>query len=122
MDTTKYEVPIVDISPFRSDRDSETRQRAAEDLAEKLRVNGCVGITGHGISAELLAEAFEVSRRLFDLPYEKKMLAPHPDGSVPHRGYSGTGCERGAAKTTLEEPDEGKKEEYSKMTDYKVGI
>ncbi|KAF2785925.1 putative leucoanthocyanidin dioxygenase [Melanomma pulvis-pyrius CBS 109.77] len=113
-----HEVPIVDISPFTSsDGDFELQKGTAQDLAEKGHINGCIGITGHGVSPELLAEAFAVAKKLFDLPYKEKMKAPHPDGPTPHRGYSGTGRERAAAKTEAETWDGLDGEE--KITDYK---
>jgi isopenicillin N synthase-like dioxygenase len=34
------------------------------------------------------------SKRFFDLPTEKKLLAPHPPGGAHHRGYSGLGVEK----------------------------
>ncbi|KAF4635091.1 hypothetical protein G7Y89_g3018 [Cudoniella acicularis] len=112
-------VPIVDLSAFTSDSDIDLRKRAAKDLAEKVRINGCVGISGHGLPSKVLEEAFRVAKRLFDLPYEEKMKAPHPDASVPHRGYSGTGREKGAAKTALENGEEAQKEVSLEPSDYK---
>ena len=111
------QVPTIDISPFVSG-DLESRKNVARELAEKGHANGSIGITGHGISPELLAEAFAVTKKLFDLPYEEKMKAPHPDGPTPHRGYSGTGRERAAAKTEAEDWENLKGEE--KITDYKA--
>ncbi|KAH8701528.1 putative leucoanthocyanidin dioxygenase [Talaromyces proteolyticus] len=116
-------IPIVDLSPFTSGEaggDLESRKRAAAaDLAEKLQVNGSVGIIGHGVPVVLLQEAFRMVKTLFNLPYEDKMKAPHPDGTVPHRGYSGLGREQGAAKTALETDDEIEKDAYTSASDYK---
>ena len=111
------QVPIVDVSPLISG-DLESRKNVARELAEKGHANGSTGITGHGLSPELLAEAFAVTKKLFNLPYEEKMKAPHPDGPTPHRGYSGTGRERAAAKTEAEDWENLKGEE--KITDYKA--
>ncbi|TGO50629.1 hypothetical protein BCON_0179g00090 [Botryotinia convoluta] len=49
------------------------------------------------------------------------MKAPHPDGLVPHRGYSGMGREKGAAKTASEIDNELEEEEYFTAPDYKGG-
>jgi isopenicillin N synthase-like dioxygenase len=111
-------VPVVDLSPFTSGGDLESRKRAANDLAEKGQINGCVGISGHGVPADELNEAFAVT--IFDLPYKDKMKAPHPDALVPHRGYSGMGREKGAAKTALETDDQERKDAYLQASDYKV--
>jgi isopenicillin N synthase-like dioxygenase len=115
-----HEVPIVDVSPFVFGGDIEAQRRVSEELAEKASANGCIGISGHGVSPDILAEAFEITKKLFDLPYSEKMKAPHPDGPTPHRGYSGTGRERGAAKTETEDWNDAVKEEYEEITDYKV--
>ncbi|PQE29143.1 thymine dioxygenase protein [Rutstroemia sp. NJR-2017a BBW] len=112
-------IPIVDLSPFTSGGDLESRQRAAKDLAEKGHINGSVGISGHGVSSDSLKEAFALVKKLFDLPYEDKMKAPHPDAVIPHRGYSGMGREKGAAKTATETDDSAEKDEYLNASDYK---
>lgn len=112
-------IPIVDISPFAKNTDPGLRQQRAKELHEAVRINGCAGISGHGVSDELLRYAFEVSKQLFNLPYEDKMKAPHPNGHTPHRGYSGTGKERGAVKTALETDDEDLREQYASISDYK---
>jgi isopenicillin N synthase-like dioxygenase len=115
-------IPIVDLSPYASTNtsgDASLRQQRAKELHDAVRVNGCVGITGHGISSELLRQAFAVSTQLFGLPYADKMKAPHPNGHTPHRGYSGTGRERGAVKTAKETDDEDLKQQYTSTADYK---
>jgi isopenicillin N synthase-like dioxygenase len=114
------QVPIVDISPFTSGGTLSSRQKAAKQLAEKIHLNGSAGISGHGVSPDILHKAFALAKRLFDLPYEDKMKAPHPEGMVPHRGYSGMGREQGAAKTALETDDDAAKDEYLNTSDYKV--
>jgi isopenicillin N synthase-like dioxygenase len=114
------QIPVVDLSAFTTDGDQDARRRAAADLAEKTRINGCVGVTGYGIPAEELKQAFATAKRFFDLPYDEKMKAPHPDGLVPHRGYSGPGKEQGAASLALDTADPAKKQEYADTKDYKV--
>lgn len=119
-DTVPNAIPIVDIAPFTSGGSVEAQQQAARELATKASVNGCVGISGHGVSPELLSEAFAMTKKLFDLPYNDKMKAPHPDGPVPHRGYSGTGRENAARKTEKENWDgTAQKKDYEKFTDNK---
>lgn len=113
-------VPIVDISPFTAAGDLDSCKQASKELAEKGQINGCVGISGHGVSAEMLKEIFKVAKKLFDLPYEDKMKAPHPEGTTPHRGYSGMGSEKGGAKTALEADGEVQEEEDKSSSDYRV--
>lgn len=117
-------VPIVDLSPFTSSEANNlnSQKQAANDLAEKLHGNGYVGIVGHGVPPELLQKAFQISKTLFDLPYEDKMKAPHPDGTVPHRGYSAIGREKGYAKTAHEAGTDAKQDVELSLTDYKVSV
>ncbi|KAL9010872.1 MAG: hypothetical protein Q9173_004235 [Seirophora scorigena] len=63
----------------------------------------CVGIIGHGITDDLLQQWFATARKLFDLPMDQKMLAPHPNGAVPHRGYSALGKEKAYTKEDLQQ-------------------
>ncbi|PVI08348.1 putative leucoanthocyanidin dioxygenase [Periconia macrospinosa] len=114
-------VPIVDITPFTTTGYSpEVKKHVATELASKASIDGCVGISGHGVPDEVVATAFVMTKKLFELPFEEKMKAPHPDAPVPHRGYSGTGRENAARKTETEDWDgSAKKADYEKLTDYK---
>ncbi|PVH90423.1 putative leucoanthocyanidin dioxygenase, partial [Periconia macrospinosa] len=115
-------IPIVDIAPFANTTNTDSnriRQQRAEELHDALRVNGCVGLAGHGVSSELLEQAFAMANRLFNLPYADKMKAPHPNGHTPHRGYSGTNKERGAVKTAQETKDGDLQQQYTSTADYK---
>ena len=71
---------------------------------------------------DLLQQAFHVSKKLFDLPYETKMKAPHPEGLSPHRGYSSFGKEKTAEKTAKEAADEAQREYYAQITDFKASL
>lgn len=118
---TGKSVPVVDMTPFTADGHSlEEKRHVAAELASKVSIDGCVGLSGHGISEDVLAKAFGMAKKLFDLPYEEKMKAPHPDAPVPHRGYSGISRENAAQKTESENWDgTAKKADYEKLTDYK---
>jgi len=107
-------IPIVDISAFTCEGDFESRKQAALDFAEKCHPTGCIGISGHGIPAGVLENAFQLSKKLFSLPYEEKMKAPHPNGWVPHRGYSGVGSELAGAKSAAETEDKELKASFLK--------
>ncbi|KAL1599845.1 hypothetical protein SLS60_007650 [Paraconiothyrium brasiliense] len=86
-------IPIIDISSLTKVDQAHSHRAVAEQFARHLPSNGCIGITGHGISPERLKEAFGLAKSLFDLSYEDKMKAPHPAAIVPHSGYSGVGKE-----------------------------
>ena len=114
-------IPTVDLSAFTSSGDWRSRKNTAAELARVCRRYGCVAITGHGVPSSLLDEAFIMSKKLFDLPLEEKMKAPHPDAVRPHRGYSAIGRERAAAKGAIDTDDKKRKEELKRVVDYKVG-
>ena len=113
-------IPNVDISAFTTGGDLESRRRTARELATACHPHGCISLTGHGVPPELLRETFAVTKRLFDLPLEDKMKAPHPDGYIPHRGYSGIGKEQASGKAGVETNDEVHKRALKSMVDYKV--
>ena len=69
---------------------------------------------------DLLDKIFAMSKRLFDLPLEEKLKAPHPEGWNPHRGYSGIGREKGGAKGALDAGDQAKMDVCLDTADYKV--
>ena len=114
-------IPTVNISTFTSGGSLEARLQTAQEFARCCQPHGCVAIVGHAVSRHLLEEAFGTSKRLFDLPLEDKMKAPHPNGTTPHRGYSATGREKAAGKAAAETDNEVRREELAKITDYKVG-
>ncbi|KAK8877410.1 thymine dioxygenase [Apiospora arundinis] len=86
-------IPIVDFQNWANGSDAERRQ-IAKDLTEACRRVGFVYIVNHGVPDSLLQQSFDWTKRLFDLPEEKKMLAPHPPGPSVHRGYSWPGLEK----------------------------
>lgn len=86
-------LPVIDFSHWLQGS-TEEKNRVAHDLAEACRRVGFVYVINHGVPDTLLDEAFSWSKKLFDLPEEKKMLAPHPPGPNVHRGYSWPGLEK----------------------------
>ncbi|XDG08041.1 hypothetical protein ABKA04_007656 [Annulohypoxylon sp. FPYF3050] len=87
-------IQTIDISALVNDTDPAARKATVDKLVEAIHVQGACGLVGHGISIKRLREAFDWSRKFFDLPYEEKAKANHPKGIVPHRGYSGVGREK----------------------------
>lgn len=86
-------IPIIDFSRWKIGS-SEERKAIANQLVDQCRRVGFIYIVNHGVEPELLDSAFSWSKRLFNLEQDKKMLAPHPDGSAVHRGYSWPGLEK----------------------------
>lgn len=89
------QVPIVDFSAFaRDDASPDDRARTAHELVDAFTNVGFVYLCGHGVDEDLVNESFNWSAKLFALPYETKMRAPHPPDGAYHRGYSGVGKEK----------------------------
>ena len=93
-DYSDFELPIVDFANWKASCTLEERFEIGKKLADACHNVGFVYIINHGVSPDLLQEAFDWSKRLFDLKLEEKMLAPHPDGPTVHRGYSYPGLEK----------------------------
>ncbi|KAM3417322.1 hypothetical protein BST61_g5574 [Cercospora zeina] len=87
-------IPIIDFSRWTHPRTAQEQAAVAKDLISACESMGFVYITSHGLSQNLLDEAFATSKRLFDLPHSEKMKAPHPDEPDVHRGYSYPGLEK----------------------------
>lgn len=120
-------IPTIDFTPFANpNSDKSSRVETATALREACSKLGFCYIRNHGVPPELLSEAFLWSKRLFDLPKEEKMKAPHPPGPIPHRGYSKPGLEKVyGTRDLLELEKEGKSGEEEmgqlrKVEDFKV--
>lgn len=87
-------VPVIDFAGWTSDASLEQRKAIAHKLIEACQRVGFVYIINHNLSPQRLAQAFDWSKKLFDLKVEQKMLAPHPKGFTVHRGYSWPGLEK----------------------------
>jgi hypothetical protein len=125
--TESTKIPTVDLSPFsdingKSSTDGD-RLKAGQALVAACHDLGFVKIIGHGLSKEEIDEALAWVKKVYDLPLEEKMKAPHPPGFMPHRGYSGLSKEK---VIELEEDAPRRavlpngKEPVRKITDYKV--
>ncbi|KAI0538617.1 hypothetical protein GGR58DRAFT_287039 [Xylaria digitata] len=110
-------IPVVDLASW-ADGSAADRKRIASELTDACRRVGFVYVVNHGLPDEVLGEAFAWSKRLFDLPLEKKMLAPHPLGSSVHRGYSWPGLEK-ISQTVYADGEEDKQVEDRKVSDVK---
>ncbi|MEM9891855.1 MAG: 2-oxoglutarate and iron-dependent oxygenase domain-containing protein [Actinomycetota bacterium] len=85
-------VPSIDISGLFS-TDKAERRSVATDIGEACERVGFLTVTGHGISTELIDEAFGQTRRVFELPETAKMAAAWSDDR-PNRGYDPAGNQR----------------------------
>ena len=115
-------IPLVDLSSFTHEGAPEARVKASLEFCNACRRFGFANIIGHGVSESMLQEAFSWSKKLFDLPHEEKMKAPHPASSMPHRGYSPPGLEKVYSRDDLEEYESKGQQAPSlrKIQDFKV--
>jgi isopenicillin N synthase-like dioxygenase len=118
-DQALLSLPVIDFAKWTSGSTPEQRLTVAKELSDACHNVGFVFIINHGVSSELLEEAFGWSKRLFDLKIEEKMLAPHPDGPAVHRGYSWPGLEK-VSQVISEDLEVGEK--LRVVTDCKVYI
>ncbi|KAI1081061.1 Clavaminate synthase-like protein [Whalleya microplaca] len=117
MATDQGTIPVIDFSAWPAGS-TEDKKRIAAELIDACRRVGFVYIVNHRVSNELLEEAFRWSKKLFDLPEEKKMLAPHPPGPNVHRGYSWPGLEK-VSQNIFKDGEEEKEAENRKISDVK---
>lgn len=86
MTTESFVVPVVDISPFVSDKDAsaEAKNEVARAVASACRTVGFMQITGHGIPEDVLQGMIEALDAFFlqDLDIKKQCASDN------NRGYS----------------------------------
>lgn len=114
-------IPIVDFAKWDSNASAEQKREIANQLTEACKTVGFVYIVNHTVSPRRLTEAFAWAKKLFDLKREEKMLAPHPNGSAVHRGYSWPGLEKVSNLMGDEDGAEAAKK-ARQVSDVKVGI
>lgn len=112
-------IPVIDLAHFTSSESRSERLKIAQDLVAACQSVGFVYIVNHGVSEQLLGEAFNFTQKLFDLSREEKMKAPHPPGWAHHRGYSWPGLEKVSAALS-EEDNQTMVNELRKVDDCKV--
>jgi len=77
-------IPIIDIGALRSGPSEAAIERIADRIREACTGIGFFYITDHGVPEDLLAEAFEATRRVHRLPPEEKRKIKL---NAWHRGY-----------------------------------
>ncbi|KAI1390050.1 Clavaminate synthase-like protein [Hypoxylon trugodes] len=121
MATEQGAIPVIDFNAW-SDGSIDDKKRIARELTGACRRVGFVYIINHAVPEDLLEEAFGWSKKLFDLPKEKKMLAPHPpvcdQGPTVHRGYSWPGLEK-VSQDIISDGEEAKEAANRKIADVK---
>jgi len=113
-------ISIVEFQAWHPNASIEEKKAVAAKLIDACRSVGFVYITNHSVPSATLKDAFGWSKKLFDLPKEKKMLAPHPPGFAVHRGYSRPGLEKVSNSMGDEDDKEDLVKNLRNVSDVKV--
>ncbi|KAI7943952.1 hypothetical protein MJO28_011480 [Puccinia striiformis f. sp. tritici] len=88
-------IPLIDFSAFcNPDATVDEQIVVANKLLEAFKTHGFVYLENISVSPPMISEAFQWSKKFFDLPVEIKRLALHPTDGSAHRGYSPIGLEK----------------------------
>ena len=87
-------LPMIDFSAFGDDSAASRARRAtiAGEIGAACRETGFFALTGHGIDATVIDDAFAMARNFFDLPEDKKREIAI-ERSPCHRGWFAHGGE-----------------------------
>lgn len=121
MTAKSFCIPTVDFAAWHPNASIEEKKAVAAKLIDGCQRVGFVYIVNHSVSPERLVEAFDMSKKMFSLPKEKKTLAPHPPGFAVHRGYSWPGLEK-VSNAMGDEEDKDLAKNLRSVVDVKVWI
>jgi isopenicillin N synthase-like dioxygenase len=102
--------PVIDLSDFQAASPSAKRD-IGKQVDEICRRTGFLAIAGHGISNQVITDAWSASRTFFDLPTDRKLEVKMPYVGYPY-GYSPLQAEA-LAKSLGEETPPDIKESFS---------
>jgi isopenicillin N synthase-like dioxygenase len=97
---TLLSVPVIDLSPFRSD-DPAQRNAVAAQVGQACRDIGFLIISGHGVPDTLIQDTYRTAKEFFALSTAEKVAVDRPAPDVV-RGYSAVGGE--GLSYSLDEP------------------
>jgi len=98
---TSGALPVVDLAPFFAGDDEGAVARATDDaVREACRTHGFFHAVNHGVPAELMARALELSAAFFALPDEEKAKV-RPAGRGETEGPGGRGDVQAASPDRL---------------------
>ena len=75
-------LPVVDLAPFFTEDDSGGAARATAAVRKACRTHGFFRAVNHGVPAELLARALDLSAAFFALPDDEKARTRPAEGTV----------------------------------------
>ena len=84
-------IPLVNLRQFKQG-DKEQREAFVQELGQAFHNIGFVGVTGHGISKDLIDDFYIAAKQFFALPVEVKR-SYEVEGAAGQRGYTSFGKE-----------------------------
>lgn len=97
-----YEIPRIDIAPFRRGSPAD-KARVAREFGAAFENIGFATIVGHGVPDELVRRTYDTARAFFDLPLDEKMQSAQ-QARVKTRGYFPLGIESVALTRNEDKP------------------
>ncbi|GAA0966026.1 isopenicillin N synthase family oxygenase [Acrocarpospora macrocephala] len=94
------ELPVIDVSPLLAGESAATVARQIEAACVD---SGFFYISGHGVSADLIARMDVSARRFFELPLDAKMKISMAHGGRAWRGFFPVGGELTSGRPDLKE-------------------
>jgi isopenicillin N synthase-like dioxygenase len=86
-----YEIPRIDIAPFRSGNAAD-KARVAREFGATFEDIGFATIVAHGVPEDLVRRTYATARAFFDLPLDEKMQSAQR-ARIKTRGYFPVGIE-----------------------------
>ncbi len=93
---TEQTIPVVDLEDWNAG--GASRARFVETVGAALADIGFFAVANHGIREALTQRAYQVARRFYALPRERKARYTRP-GAKGQRGFTGFGTERAKTAT-----------------------
>jgi isopenicillin N synthase-like dioxygenase len=96
-------LPVVDVRPLVDGGPAAAAAGVAQQIQAACRDHGFFYVTGHGVSAELIAELADASTEFFALPLDDKLQIAMEHGGKAWRGYFAVGAELTSGRPDLKE-------------------
>ncbi|KAJ7283965.1 hypothetical protein C8J57DRAFT_1294033 [Mycena rebaudengoi] len=91
--TPAFRIPLIDFSKFQAASSFSEKKRTADAIVDAFKESGFIYLSGHGIPAPIIQNAFEKSGDFFRMPVEVKQKLAWEDPRA-NRGYVQIGRER----------------------------
>ncbi|KAJ7498662.1 hypothetical protein FB451DRAFT_1016350 [Mycena latifolia] len=90
---SSFRIPLIDFSRFRNEAGAPEKEKVANEIVSAFKESGFVYLSGHGIPAPTIENAFSKSAEFFRMPMDVKDKLAWEDPRS-NRGYVQIGRER----------------------------